>query len=316
MRGGYRRRQVPDRGFVARGGMGAVFSATHLITGLPLALKWQLHDPRCDAEASHRLLREARAASRVRHPNVVDVYDVGEHDGTLFLVMELLEGSTLAALLGRRGALDVRTALEALLPAMRGVAAAHRRQVTFATCIDSVANSPACSVTAATSTEAVPNRIVQSIARMLVDVFATMILPYAIPACRPVGPSITLRLVPDRVPAESKKRISALPAVCACELVANSISNPKAASAVALERIGFDMRGPPCAHDRRVRFALRAGRLCKREASRPARPFTLRAWMARRTTIVPDRRAAAPTVADRRFRTEGKLTIPHRSRTP
>jgi eukaryotic-like serine/threonine-protein kinase len=65
----------------------------------------------------------------VRHPNVVDVYDVGEHDGSLFLVMELLEGDTLQARLEERGALDPHTALAWLLPALRGVEAAHRSRV-------------------------------------------------------------------------------------------------------------------------------------------------------------------------------------------
>jgi serine/threonine-protein kinase len=116
-------------GFIARGGMGAVLSATHQVTGRRLALKWLLCDPAHDAEASHRLVREARAAARVRHPNVVDVYDIGEHEGALFLVMELLQGDTLSALLHARGKLDVQTTLELLLPTMHGVEAAHRGRV-------------------------------------------------------------------------------------------------------------------------------------------------------------------------------------------
>ena len=116
-------------GFVARGGMGAVLAATHEITGRRVALKWMLPQPGQDAEATHRVVREARAAARVRHPNVVNVYDVGEHDGAMFLVMELLEGETLHALLKREGPLDPRTALALLLPAMRGVEAAHQRMV-------------------------------------------------------------------------------------------------------------------------------------------------------------------------------------------
>jgi serine/threonine protein kinase len=115
--------------FIARGGMGAVLAATHLITGRRMALKWLLPHTETDAEATHRLVREARAAARVRHPNVVDVYDVGEHDGSLFLVMELLEGDTLHARLEAGGALDARTTLALLLPALRGVEAAHRSRV-------------------------------------------------------------------------------------------------------------------------------------------------------------------------------------------
>ncbi|HKU36817.1 MAG TPA: serine/threonine-protein kinase [Polyangiales bacterium] len=115
--------------FIARGGMGAVLAATHRITGRRMALKWLLHDRGQDAEATHRFVREARAAALVRHPNVVDVYDVGEHDGSLFLVMELLEGETLHARLEAQGALDPHVTLAWLLPVMRGVDAAHRSGV-------------------------------------------------------------------------------------------------------------------------------------------------------------------------------------------
>jgi len=116
-------------GFIARGGMGAVLSATHQVTGRRVALKWVLPDAEQDAEATHRIVREARAAARVRHPNVVDVYDVGEHDGSLFLVMELLEGETLHARLKTGGTLDPRTTLALLLPALRAVEAAHASHV-------------------------------------------------------------------------------------------------------------------------------------------------------------------------------------------
>jgi serine/threonine-protein kinase len=115
--------------FIARGGMGAVLAATHQVTGRRMALKWVLPSAEHDAEATHRIVREARAAARVRHPNVVDVYDVGEHDGSLFLVMELLEGETLHARLKAGGALEPRAALALLMPALRAVEAAHASHV-------------------------------------------------------------------------------------------------------------------------------------------------------------------------------------------
>lgn len=111
------------------GGMGAVLAATHRVTGRRVALKWLLHDPDHDAELTQRLVREARAAGRVRHENVVDVYDVGEHDGSLFLVMELLEGRTLSAHLEEHGVLPPPETLDILLPVMRGVQAAHESGV-------------------------------------------------------------------------------------------------------------------------------------------------------------------------------------------
>jgi serine/threonine-protein kinase len=111
-------------GYLGRGGMGAVLSATHVVTGKPYAIKWVL--PRGDARriARERLLREARMAGRIDHPNVVHVVDVGEHEGSIFLVMELLRGESLKALIAR-GPLPVDEAIRLLMPVMRGVAAAH-----------------------------------------------------------------------------------------------------------------------------------------------------------------------------------------------
>jgi serine/threonine-protein kinase len=74
-------------------------------------------------------LREARAASSLNHPNVVDVYDV-LHDGErLFLVMELLHGETLRAFLERDPQPKLSDFISLLLPAVAGVAAAHERGV-------------------------------------------------------------------------------------------------------------------------------------------------------------------------------------------
>ncbi|MBC7172354.1 MAG: protein kinase, partial [Polyangiaceae bacterium] len=62
---------------VGRGGMGTVYAATHVVTGKAVAIKWLLAEETVDPHADERFLREAQAAGRVRHPNVVDVYDVG-----------------------------------------------------------------------------------------------------------------------------------------------------------------------------------------------------------------------------------------------
>jgi serine/threonine-protein kinase len=110
------------------GGMGAVFSATHQYTGKRVALKWMLPELAQDEDAVQRFMREARAAGRISHPNVVDVYDVGQHADSYFLVMEYLQGEPLTSALARRD-LTPTEVLTLLLPAMRGVAAAHRQGV-------------------------------------------------------------------------------------------------------------------------------------------------------------------------------------------
>ncbi len=113
---------------LGEGGMGAVFAATHRFTGKAVAIKWMLPELARDEDAVHRFMREAQAAGRINHPNVVDVYDVGQHEDSFFLVMELLRGEPLTTALSRRD-LTVREVLELLLRAMRGVSAAHRQGV-------------------------------------------------------------------------------------------------------------------------------------------------------------------------------------------
>jgi eukaryotic-like serine/threonine-protein kinase len=112
---------------LGRGGMGVVYRATHLVSRKAVALKWMLRST-ADGSAHRRLLREALAAGRIDHPNVVDVYDVGQEGVCAYLVMELLHGEALRARLDR-GRLESTEAIDLLLPALRGVSAAHRAGV-------------------------------------------------------------------------------------------------------------------------------------------------------------------------------------------
>jgi len=109
---------------VGEGGMGAVFAASHALTGKRVALKWLRPELAANEAAVKRFMREAQAAGRIDHPNVVDIYDVGQHQGSTFLVMEFLLGEPLSSRIAR-GPLDVTDALAVLVPAMRGVAAAN-----------------------------------------------------------------------------------------------------------------------------------------------------------------------------------------------
>ncbi len=113
---------------IGEGGMGAVFAATHTLTSKRVALKWMLPELATDQAAVQRFMREAQAAGRIDHPNVVAIFDVGEHEDSMFLVMEYLYGETLTAA-ERRGGLEARQVIQVLLPAMRGVAAAHAKGV-------------------------------------------------------------------------------------------------------------------------------------------------------------------------------------------
>jgi len=81
---------------LGEGGMGTVYEAENSLTLKRAAIKW-LHPRLLEIEeASKRLLHEARAAARIRHRNVVDVYDVVTEGSSVFLVMELLEGEQLS----------------------------------------------------------------------------------------------------------------------------------------------------------------------------------------------------------------------------
>jgi tRNA A-37 threonylcarbamoyl transferase component Bud32 len=114
---------------VGEGGMGTVFRAENVVTGKHVAVKWMHPHVAANSDAAERLLREAQAASRLTHPNVVDVYDIVQDDQTLFLVMELLEGETLGSCLQRNPHPKISEFIALLLPAMEGVAAAHDKGV-------------------------------------------------------------------------------------------------------------------------------------------------------------------------------------------
>jgi WD40 repeat protein len=83
-------------GELGRGGMGVVYRARHTALNRPVALKMILAGVHADAEQQRRFRAEAEAVARLHHPNIVQVYDYGVHDGQPYLVLEYVEGGTLA----------------------------------------------------------------------------------------------------------------------------------------------------------------------------------------------------------------------------
>lgn len=114
---------------LGQGGMAAVWAGTNERTGKRVALKVIKPDFLATPGAEDFLHSEGLAASRVNHPNVVTVFDVIEHEGMACIVMELLDGLPLGTYIFRSGPLSLREATSILLPAMRGVAAAHAQGV-------------------------------------------------------------------------------------------------------------------------------------------------------------------------------------------
>ena len=112
---------------IGEGGMGVVYAARDERLARTIALK-TLSTPAPDETARQRLWREARAAASVNHPNVCQIYEIGEDAGRVFIAMELLEGEALAARL-ERGALTAAEAMPIGLGVLSALAALHARGI-------------------------------------------------------------------------------------------------------------------------------------------------------------------------------------------
>lgn len=113
---------------LGRGGMGIVFKAWQKDLGRPVALKMLPTAQTLGEEDRARFLREARAAAGVSHPNIVAIHEFGEWGDVPFLVMEFVEGETLADRLRGRP-LSATSAVEVILPIAEALAEAHRRNI-------------------------------------------------------------------------------------------------------------------------------------------------------------------------------------------
>ena len=113
---------------IATGGMGEVWQADDTVLGRRVALKVLVEELAADDRATRRFVREARATARLAHPNVARVYDFGRGGGPPFLVMELLEGETLAARLAS-GPLPPAEAARVAAAVADALEAAHERGI-------------------------------------------------------------------------------------------------------------------------------------------------------------------------------------------
>ena len=106
------------------GGMGEVYRARHPKLGREVVLKVLRPDLAADRERLARFEQEARAASALNHPGIVQIYDIGEQDGVHFIAMELIEGSTVRQLM-RAGRLGTDEVMQVAVAMAEALAKAH-----------------------------------------------------------------------------------------------------------------------------------------------------------------------------------------------
>jgi eukaryotic-like serine/threonine-protein kinase len=110
---------------IGEGGMARIYRAEHEGLQRQVALKVLLDNLGRETDGHERFLREARIAAAIKHPNVVNIFDVGIHQGRPYLVMELLEGKDLAAFVESEGPLPEAKLMDVIIPIVAGLAAVH-----------------------------------------------------------------------------------------------------------------------------------------------------------------------------------------------
>jgi serine/threonine-protein kinase len=119
-------------GELARGGMGIILKARDPLLGRPVAIKLLGPNVFGQTEARRRFLQEARALARLDHPNIVSIYAVGRHEGSIYIATQFVEGENLLQYLERRSALpldeafDIGRQLLAALAAIHSLGLVHR----------------------------------------------------------------------------------------------------------------------------------------------------------------------------------------------
>lgn len=110
---------------IGEGGMANVYLAHDTILDRDVAIKVLRGDLENNEKFIRRFQREAKSASDLTHPNIVEIYDVGEDDGQHYIVMEYIDGKTLKQLVHKRGALTVEEVIDIMAQITDGLASAH-----------------------------------------------------------------------------------------------------------------------------------------------------------------------------------------------
>ncbi|MBX7246201.1 MAG: protein kinase [Candidatus Sumerlaeaceae bacterium] len=114
---------------LGRGGMGEVWQAFDTKLERDIALKVMRRELLANEEAVKRFYREARAVARLNHPNIVQVYSIGEEHGMIYMVMEMIEGDTVTQKLKAKGRLSIEESVDILLQTIEGLGYANARGI-------------------------------------------------------------------------------------------------------------------------------------------------------------------------------------------
>ena len=114
---------------IGEGGMANVYLAYDILLKRNVAIKVLRGDLSQDEKFIRRFQREAISSSSLSHPNIVEMYDVGEDNGTYYIVMEYVEGKTLKQLLKRRGTLTITEVIDIMLQLTDGISCAHESYI-------------------------------------------------------------------------------------------------------------------------------------------------------------------------------------------
>ena len=114
---------------IGSGGMADVYKAKDHVLNRLVAIKVLKQEYSTDATFVKKFRVEAQSAAGLSHPNIVNVYDVGEDDGVYFIVMELVQGITLKNYIDMKGKLDIREALNISVQIASGLSAAHENRI-------------------------------------------------------------------------------------------------------------------------------------------------------------------------------------------
>jgi serine/threonine protein kinase len=112
---------------IGSGGMAMVYRGEHIYLKKPVAIKVMLPSFSEKPELVQRFLQEAEMASKLDHPNIVKIFDFGDEDGLLYLVMQFIDGDTLERILRHRGKISLREAINITLQVLSALQYAHEK---------------------------------------------------------------------------------------------------------------------------------------------------------------------------------------------